>query len=227
MPRSGSGENSQTSRRTGKKILPGVQVARIRGQPPQAPPPGWVNPNICSRFYCVSLQGRELPNSLTWITCPQPRGGQGILTDRPTKTPCNGRQAVPWRKNEVCYQNDTAVCRQGKTSRTVLSYGFNSSQHYKESYESTLAPSPFSRSNPLESVPGVSLMAEPLSSSPRPQASPLGPCRCPPLLPTAFLSSALSLGASCKNEYFKIHPPGGPLQVEKYHPFGNLTPFWG
>ena len=96
-----------------------------------------------------------------------------------------------------------------------------------KSYESTLAPSPLPRSNPLESIPGTSLMAEPFSSSPRPQSSPLGPCRCPPLLPTAFLSAALSLGASCKNEYVKIHPPGGPLQVEKYHPFGNLTPFWG
>ena len=70
MPRSGSGENSQTSRRTGKKMLPGVQVARIRGQPPQAPPPVRVSPNVSSRFYCVSLQGREPPNSLTWVTCP-------------------------------------------------------------------------------------------------------------------------------------------------------------
>lgn len=58
MPQSGSGNlrrvNSQTSTRPGKRILPGVQVARTRGQPPQAPPPGLVNPNICSRFYCVS-----------------------------------------------------------------------------------------------------------------------------------------------------------------------------
>lgn len=87
-------------------------------------------------------------------------------------------------------------------------------------------------SSPSGSAPRWQLLeclsiAKPLGSSLRPRAPPLDPCSCPPSPATSLLSSALSLGASCKNEYFKIHPPGGPLQVEKYHPFGNLTPFQG
>lgn len=59
---------------------------------------------------------------------------------------------------------------------------------------------------------------------PQAPGSPARPVR---LSPSPLLSSAVLLGGNGKNEYFKMYPPGGPLQVEKYHPFGNLTPFHG
>ena len=57
MPQSGSGnlrsEQPDFNKARGEDIAR-VQVARTRGQLLKAPPPGRVNPNICSRFYCVS-----------------------------------------------------------------------------------------------------------------------------------------------------------------------------
>ena len=108
------------------------------------------------------------------------------MTDRPTKIPCNGQRVVPWRK-KVRFATKTThrSADKAKTAGLFLGMALILLSIIK-SYESTLAPSPLPRSNPLESIPGTSLMAEPFSSSPRPQASPLGPCRCPPLLPTAY-----------------------------------------
>lgn len=36
-----------------------------------------------------------------------------------------------------------------------------------------------------------------------------------------FLSFVFLLGAACKNGYFNIHPPGGPLQVGRQNPLST------
>lgn len=137
--------------------------------------------------------------------------------------------AIPWwgrwGQNEVFYQSNRPAFWQSENNGTVPRHGFD---FFRQSYESILDPSPFPPAQLLGvNSWNVSLW---LSSSTVPHGLKLpqaGPMLLSPSPPQAFLSSVLSLGASYKNEYFKTHPLGGPLQVEKYHSFGNLTPFQG
>lgn len=90
-----------------------------------------------------------------------------------------GKMLFPGEKNEACYQNNRPACWQSKNSRTVLRRDFNFFQHYKRVMKAYWTLSIFPGPNPWSQSLECLSRAEPLSSSPRPQASPLGLCRCP------------------------------------------------
>lgn len=158
-----------------------------------------------------SLQDMRFQLALP-VSCAPAKGGQGISTGE---------------KNKVATKI-IDLHGAGHQQWTVRRFCFSVFQYHKESYESIVGhsfPSIQLLSQFLEHLP----TAESLPSSLRPQAPRWAHVTV--LLSSPSISSSpsslLLLGASCKNEYFKIHPPGGPLQVKKHHPLGNLTPSQG